>query len=65
MICYQDEMAYFDFETDLSKEELQAQIDAREIELYGRKVSSEFKDTEPSTKPMIYDIELGKLVERD
>ncbi|MCQ2521077.1 MAG: hypothetical protein MJ105_01740 [Lachnospiraceae bacterium] len=60
MICYKDEKMHgFG---DLTIEEIQTQIDAYEIERFGEKLPEDF-GRNIERKPMIYDIELGKLVE--
>jgi len=62
MICYQDEKMYGPPADDMTLEELNNKIMTLELKLYGKSVSS----NEPKSvkKPMIYDVNQEKLVER-
>lgn len=63
MICYQDEMLHCKLDEDITAEELQAHIEKLEMELYGRTYPKDYGQ-DVKRKPMIYDVKLGKLVER-
>ncbi len=62
MICYQDEKTYGD-KIDMTPEEIEKEIEMLEMKLYGRSLLNDAEE-EIERKPMIYDIEQRKLVER-
>ena len=63
MICYQDEKMYGPPVEGMTEEQLQAEIEQLEMEIYGRTIPENIGETFQCTQ-MIYDIELGELVER-
>ena len=62
MICYQDEKTYGG-KTDMTLEEIDCEIERLEMELYGRTFLNDF-EKKIERKPMIYDFDQHKLVER-
>lgn len=62
MICYQDEKMYGPPVEGMTVEQLDKEIDRLEKILYGQNMLTDLIGSE--RKPMVYDVKMGKLVER-